>query len=630
MRHLLNAWQALAAKPWAFLLLLVFAAVLHMGTSIGGHFYADDYLQRASVVGSPALEGKGLLAGTEAHSFSSFIVNQFNFFNPDSANYQAIKEFGILPWWSGEEVSLHFFRPLAAATYFIDYSLWPDSPRLMHAINLMWYLLAIAAIYLLYRSLKLDKSTALLALLLVILHASAYQVVTWIASRSMLMVIAIGFFTLYAYHRSVDDKKWYAIALLGLLASLLSAEAGIGICAYLGAYLFTLDNRAWHRRILHLLPFAVLTLVWHFLYQRAGFGAFGVDFYIDPGQEPWVFLQSALYRLPGNFFELVSGVDFISGQVRPDIRQLYFALGGVAALALFLWLLWPQLKQDKRLQFFFLGSCFVLVPGLTIALAPRVMFLPSIGFAVVLATVMLQALRGSLGKARLIAARFILFYSVFVHVFLSLLFGLFMTSSSISQNNDTEKPYGYVDFGVEDYADKRLMIVNSIGPFWLSFAAHQMDFHGEPLPASIRLLAGGFYPLQLSRVSEKTLRLEGLPAIQLDKTPLQDLSDKPEGHFIYLTWQLMGLMRADREAWQLDQCYDFAEASICVSALEQGKPKQLDITLHEDLASYRWVYEDIKSREYKQIELPAIGQTINFEGVFKAVTDAANSQYSAD
>lgn len=624
MSCLLKRWQGAVASGKALPLLLLLAALLHIGSSIGGHFYADDYVQRAYATGSEALQQRGLLAGMEPGSFTAFIRNQFNFFNPASDNYAAMQAFGMVPWWAGEDAMLHFFRPLAAATHYLDYRLWPDSPRLMHCVSLLWYVLGLAVIYRLYRAVRLEKQVALLALLLVMLDVSVFQVVTWIASRSMLMVIAIGFFAVYAYHRSITSRGWYAIALLALLLSLLSAEGAIGICAYLGAYMLTLDARRWWQRIAHIAPFALITVIWHVAYQQAGFGAYGVDFYLDPGREPALFLQTALYRLPGNFFELASGVDFMSGQLRPDLRQLYFAIGGLATLAAFLWLLWPQLKTDKTLRFFLLGSVFALVPGLTIALAPRVMILPNVGFAVLLATVMLNAAAGVWQGGRRYLGKAVLYYAVLFHVLLALVLATLMNVKTISAALDQDKPQGYVELGVDDMAGKYIVAVNSLQPFWLAFIAHQLDYNRQPLPLSVRLLASSFYPLTLTRLNENQLLLEGHPAIQLDRAALDALANKEQGHFIYLTWQLMGLIRSEREPWQAGWQFDAQEMSIRVQSLENGKPRQLLITLHKPLTEYRWIYQDIEQRRYLPLSLPEPGNTVHFKGVFNGtapVTD---------
>ena len=613
---LLSRLNNFSAKPAAVVILIVLAAILHSGTSINGGFYADDYVQRAFYQGSQRLEEKGLLDGIEQHSFSAFISNQFNFFNPATDNYQALKEFGLLPWWTGEEAMLHFFRPLAGVTHYIDYRFWPDNSHLMHFISLLWYLAGLVMVYYLYRQLQVGKSIALLALLLMILDQSVFQVVTWIASRSMLMVIVIGFFTVYAYHRSLADKRWYLVALLGLLASLLSAEGAIGICAYLGAYMFTLDQRPWGRRIVHILPFALLTIGWHQAYQAAGFGAYGVDFYLDPAREPATFFERALYRLPGNFFELASGVDFFSGQVRPDIRDGYFAVLGVLSFAGFLWLLWPQLKADRTLRFFLVGSCFALVPGLTIALAPRVMILPNIGFAVVLATVMVSSMKKLYHGGKGFFAGAVFYYAVLMHIVMAAGLAVYMTGNMVQSAIQEEAPRGHVELGVDDYAGKRLVIVNSLKPFWLAFVGHQLDYNDQALPQSLRVLSSSYYPLTLTRQSENTLVLEGHPALQLDSEPVTDLTGKPALHFIYLTQQLMGLVRAQRDAWQAGSDYAFPEMTISVEKLYQGKPQTLRLVLHKPLSDYRWVYWDMQEKAYVPLALPAVGDSIELEGVF--------------
>lgn len=618
MIWLKNLWQRFATTSWAIIGLLLLAALLHIGTSIGGGFYADDYVQRVSVVGSEALAERGLLEGIKTQDLSAFLINQFNFFNPQSANYPAMQAFGIIPWWAGEDAMLHFYRPLAAATHFIDYHFWPDQARIMHVISLLWYLFGLAAIYCLYRRLSADKSIALLALLLIILDLSVFQVVTWIASRSMLMVIVFGFFCVRAYHESITDKRWYPVAVFALVLALLSAEGAIGICAYLGAYLFTLDQRPWLKRIVHILPFALITVLWHGLYQKAGFGAYGVDFYLDPGREPLHFLQTALYRLPGNFFELSSGVDFMSGQLRPDIRAIAFAIGGISVLLLLLWQLWPELRKNKTLQFFLLGSCFALVPGLSIALAPRVMILPNVGFAWVLASLLSYNARAMFAGMRRYVANGLTVYTVFMHGLVAVAFALMININAISTAFSEQKAYGQIQLGTEDIADKHVVVVNSLQPFWLAFVAHQLDFQQQALPYSVRLLASSFYPLRLTRLTDNTLRLEGLPAIQLDRQPVDGYQGKEAGHYIYLTWELMGLIRAEREPWQEGQHYQFAEMQITVEKLYQGKPQSLLVTLLKPMDEYRWLYHDWqnKAQPYKTLSLPASGEFIEFNGVF--------------
>lgn len=606
----------LTAKPYAIIGLVLFGLCLHIGTTIKGGLYADDYVHASYFLGNEILAEKGFLDGIGVGEFRKLLADQFNFFDPSAENYQALMDFGVLPWWASQDALLHFFRPLAVVTHYIDYQLWPENTHIMHAVSLLWYGLGLFSIYLLYRGVGVEKSIAILALLLVILDHSIFQVVTWIASRSMLLVIAIGFFSVYAYHKSMESWRWYVVSFIALLLALLSAEGAVAICAYLGAYMFTLDRRCWSKRILHLLPFALLVILWRLYYQSQGYGAYGVDFYLDPGREPLEFLKVAVYRLPGNFFELASGIDIISGQIRQDIRHLFAIFGVLVFISLF-WLVLPQLRRDRKLQFFLLASYLALIPGLAIALAPRVMILPNVGFAILLAYIAQAAFDGKYQGARKSYAKVVVAYIVIVHIFLSAVLATIVTIKMIKPEEKTENPRGYVDLGVTDYVDKRVVILNAQKPFWLAFAAHQLVKDGQQLPASLRVLASAFYPIEVTRVADYELLMVAHPGFQYDIEPLIDMSDKPIGHYIYLTQELMGLIRASRDEWHIGEEYTMPEMNIRVNALYKGKPSSLSIFLtNNDINEYRWVYWNTEEKKYQAINLPAVGKKILLEGLF--------------
>jgi hypothetical protein len=621
MQKLYQLWQRFSQYKAALFIVLLVAAVLHIGTSVSGGLYADDYVHQAYFLGSEPLEAKGFLEGIGVGDFTQLLSNQFNFFNPHKENYAALKAFGMLPWWASEDALLHFFRPLATLTHYIDYQLWPYNTHLMHAQSLLWYLLGIGAIYALYRGVGVDKPIALFALFLLVLDHSMYQVVTWIASRSMLMVMAFGFFAVYAYHRSIQSRAWYLVALLALLLAALSAEAVIGICAYLGAYMFVLDKRLWFKRVLHIVPLALLIIIWHAYYQSQGYGAYGVDFYIDPGHEPIAFMSAAWYRLPGNFFELISGIDVVSGQIRPDIHHIAFAVLGLLSFLLFVYVLRPVFKQHPTSLFFFVGSCLSLIPGLTIALAPRVMILPFVGMAVVFSYVFMFVIQKHWQKKQCIVASGLAIYIGLMHLLVSLVLASLVTVNSIpsSHADKVRKPYGFVDLGVDDIADKPVILINSFRPFWLAFYAHHLVVQNQPLPSSLRVLSSAFYPITVTRVSERELLLIADPAFQFDTTSLVELDGRSPGHFAYLIQELMGLIRASRDEWQVGKVYAFEEMTITVIDLYKGKPRSLSVQLlHKNMSDYRWSYWHKETHRYEQFMLPEIGNSVEVEGIFNS------------
>lgn len=602
---------------WCLAALLLLAAFLHSGTAIKGGLYADDYLHQALFQGNAALAEKGLLQGLGAGDFVSNLSQQFNFFDPNSENYQALKDVGVLPWWTAKDALLHFFRPLATITHWLDYKLWPENSHMMHAVNLLWYVLGLLVVFYFYRSVKLPAATALFALLLVVLDNSMFQVVSWVAARSMLMLIVFGFFSVAAYSKGEHNRYWYGVSLISFILALLCAEGSVVIACFLGAYAFTIDSRKISHRVLALLPFALAVIVWRLLYQQAGFGALGVEFYTDPARDLPAFLQLAVYRLPGNFFELFSSVDIMSGQVRPDIRQFIFAGAGAGILALLLWALWPQLKRDKLLQFFLLATLFALVPSITIALTPRVLVLPFISFAAVLALLWQALKQKQLQGAQKIVAHGFNGFTYLVHIALALALSVFMFYNSADLGNKKLLERGGVQLGVTDYADKNIVVLNSTRPFWLSFVAHELALQNQPLFAHIRVLNSAFYAMKITRVGEKTLTLKSLPAFQLDPKPLVDLSEREHGHYAYLTQELLGLVRAKDTPWSQGEVHDFPELTIRVDKLCQEKPCQITVILKQALDDYRFSYWDFEAKAYQPFVLPELGNTKELQGIFK-------------
>ena len=582
MNFLAQQFYRFSQWRFALLSLLLLAAVLHSGSAINGGFYADDYIQRSYVIGSEALAEKGFFDGIDVGHFNDFINNQFLFFDPAFANYDDLLDFGVLPWWMHEDTKLHFFRPLSAAFHFIEYSLFPNTPKLMHFISLLWYVLGLWVIYQLYKALAVKQSIALLALLLLVLDNSIFHILPWIAARNMLLIIVSGFAAIYAYHRAQNNWRWHIAGVSFLSLSLLAGEGGIAVCMYLAAYFFTLDQRAWSQRMLAMLPYVLITIVWRLAYQAQGFGAFGADLYIDPGHDPASFLQRAVWQFPGNFFELSAGIDTLSGQVRSDIRH-NFAFIGAAVFAVITYLLRAPLKQDKTLQFFYLASLFAIIPGLAVALSSRVMILPFVGFAVVLATLFYQLAKGVYQGWQKWLASLLLGYSFFMHIIVSLGLALFMTYSMLDINGEASMKRGGVDLGVEDIANKTVVIVNAQKPFWTAFIAHELDFAEQELPAHIRVLASSFQKIDVKRVSATQLSLTADPGFQLDSEPVIDITMQAAGHYAYLSQHLMGLTRHRDTPWVKGVQRDYADMTISTASLyhynKRAVPQEIVIDL---------------------------------------------------
>ena len=95
----------------------------------------DDINLRYFLLGYPGLDGKPI----------SPIFDIFTFLTGDTHRAWQLMDIGLIPWWTLENIRLSFWRPLSAATHWLDYALWPNSAALMHLQSLIWFGAVIAA-----------------------------------------------------------------------------------------------------------------------------------------------------------------------------------------------------------------------------------------------------------------------------------------------------------------------------------------------------------------------------------------------------------------------------------------------------------------------------------------------------
>jgi hypothetical protein len=244
------------------------------------------------------------------------------------------------------------------------------------------------------------------------------------------------------------------------------------------------------------------------------------------------------------------------------------------------------------------------------------MVLPYVGFAVVLAYALQLAVDKVSTGASQYALMFVNSFTVFINVFIAFLLCIFMLYNTADFGNKKILARGNVALGVEDFADRPVVVINSLRPFWMSFIAHELAYRGEDLPASVRVLSSAFFPINVQRLGTNSLLLSSAPAFQLDPAPLMDLSTQAHGHYAYLTQTLLGLVRSANEPWQQGQVFSFPEMRITVMRLHQQKPAEIKIDLLQSIENYRFSYWDMQDESYKTFVLPAKGESRQLDGIF--------------
>ena len=142
-------------------------------------------------------------------------------------------------------------------------------------------------------------------------------------------------------------------------------EARLAGAAYVVAGQVTCEEGAWLQRLRPLVPYAVLVSVWRVLYGALGFGATGSSLYLDPADQPVLFLRALLERMP-----LFLGAQMLQAPVDfwmllPRGAQIAASIVSAVLLGGLLRVFWSLLRREALARFWALGMALSLVPFCT-------------------------------------------------------------------------------------------------------------------------------------------------------------------------------------------------------------------------------------------------------------------------
>ncbi|HVL01837.1 MAG TPA: hypothetical protein VM553_18595 [Dongiaceae bacterium] len=630
--HLLYLFSHRYALP-----LLLILAALSSVIALRSDLISDDYLQWAMFTEAPALQEKGLIHPTETRSFWHQISNQFNFFDRDMGKQAALKTWGAIPWWTGDEASLHLFRPLSSVTHWIDYHFWPRNAFAMVLHSTLYYLLFIAAVYALYRRLLPGVALAGVATLFFILDPSTKYAITWVAGRNALLAALLGILAIFQHIRWCETKRavWLAGSLLALLGSLLAAEFGTSAFAYLAAYALILDKGPLLQRLTTLLPSVVLIVGWRVLYQKLGFGALGIDHYIDPGRDPDRFLQQIFTLSPLLIFQQFIGLDNLDRTASPETTRWLYIGGAVFLLAL-LGLLASLLRRNAQARFWALGMLLATVPPCALAHTDgRVMFFIALGAFALVALYVADVLGAApatasipntapLPRANLFRrGTALLAVYFFVGVMLAGHVGapiFFRVAAAQQKAQQTQSPY------LQDYMsahpaqpNQHLVLVNAPHPFAIMFYPYTAAYFAEPLPQTMRILSPAFSDVTVRRDSERQLTVMPNGGFLLaGDSVIPGAASAAPLHNVNLYGKMLGFYRRNEYDFQAGQQWVFAEMTLTILEVENGRPLALRVELNQSVAvdDFRFIQWDWALQQYHEFDLPAVGESQVLAGPF--------------
>ena len=139
---------------------------------------------------------------------------------------------------AGSGHTVPYYRPLITVTYMIDYHLWGLKPFGFHVTNILLHLLNVLLIFLLLRAFFSDAAVALLTAALFAVHPIHTEVVNYVSCRPDLVMVFLSLCGLFSYHRYRTDKKqiFLVLSIACYVGLALSKETGLMFPLVLVAY----------------------------------------------------------------------------------------------------------------------------------------------------------------------------------------------------------------------------------------------------------------------------------------------------------------------------------------------------------------------------------------------------------
>jgi hypothetical protein len=499
MRGLLGRAPVLLGRGWMPAAAILLALLL-VSPCLGIGPMGDDYMHMARV--DPHVHAPG---------FAYAPLDLFTFVSGDPAQRAVLLEEGVFGWWMAPDFQMSFWRPLSALTHVLDHWLWPRSWVLAHAHSMLWFAALLAALGALYRRFH-EPWVAHLALLLYAVDDAHAWVLGWVANRNALVAAALAFAALLAHDRARRDGwrpgTWLAPALFA--AALLGGEAALAVTGYLFAHALFVDSGSLPRRMARLWPYATLSVMWLIAYGALGYGTRGGGMYLNPLNEPMLYLRALAERWPVLLAAQVGlSVSDVWLALPPSAQLAAYALALVALLVVGA-LLVPLWRRSPACRFWVVGAVLSLPIACATFPMDRLLVFAGVGAMAAIALVFAEWLEGTayagLPRLRRVSAAAAVSLLAVLHLVLAplLLPPRVLTIGLLAQMGERLEASIPRD---ETIRGKTLIILTSAAemttfPPWM-----QRQVSGVPRPRRMRVLATCFADVHVSRPEARTLRL---------------------------------------------------------------------------------------------------------------------------
>jgi tetratricopeptide (TPR) repeat protein len=330
---------------------------------------------------------------------------------PQIVNNPLIRSWHNLPQAFGSDLWYHvarsqvYYRPLFVVWSMLNYSVFGLRPWGWHLGSILVHLGAVLSLFWLARRLGLEYWTAALAALVFALHPVHIEPVVWIsaASDSMVTLFAVLAFVTFLNGRERSHShrvSWRVLSLTFFACALLTKEMALTFAVLVGIFAWlrpptenTAPLRKCRDAILETLPYALVTLAYVVLRKHAlthGGGSFDsargmMDVFRTLPLVVSTYLEKLVIPvgLTGYYYTPYVTSEILIQVIVPSILLL--------AVGMCLWL-WHRREKDVAVGFAGLWVLVGLAPALYLRnfgngdfVRDRYMYLPSVGFAILLA-----------------------------------------------------------------------------------------------------------------------------------------------------------------------------------------------------------------------------------------------------
>jgi hypothetical protein len=503
-------------------------------------------------------------------------------------------------------------------TLTFDYSLWPDTPLLLHVHSLLWFGLLVLAAYQLYRSISGSVVVAGISILLLVLDDVFIGPAGWISNRHALIAMVFCTSSVWLYHLGVSEKKWpYLAGASGAyVLALLASEMGLVTFIYLLAYLLVLDGDKWSSRVKRIIPFVLITVAWRLAYTWLGYGAKGSPLYVDPIYSPVEFITQLFSRYPAYLFS-VAGLPVAGSLIAASPQAtVWIAAVSFILLALLVWIVYPVLKAHRTSAFWTIGLLCAAVPLTTGVPGDRNLGLVSLGvmglMGQLLADVATMKKPGPLNTFQAVSLKI-------VTPILLILYLVVSPRSVLSEPANTragsELEARLVDFGDDPaLAGQHLYVINPPGTLFYVYGMHQRLFSDEPFPVSINYLSSGYTPVHVERVDARTIVVTPEGGYSPRPGPIVDDETGAVSHFSTenVSRVLDGIFYNPQDPMQVGQVVALSEVTVEVTEMTgDGRIAQATFTFARPLEDdgYVWLAWDGDTLTYERVEMPPVGES---------------------